>query len=174
MATPSRSGVFSDGADPRVERFTESISYDQRLAPHDIRGSIAHAEMLAEVGLLTADEGRQIVAALTDIGHEIAAGKMAFRQELEDKRGIAESLEKLAGLAASQDHWQQATELFGAAERLREAIASPLPPMEQAGYDSAVTALRSQLSEEAFVTAWRDGRAMPLEQAIEAALDASS
>ena len=43
-------GVFSGATDPRVERFTQSVSFDRRLAEQDIRGSIAHARMLAGVG----------------------------------------------------------------------------------------------------------------------------
>jgi argininosuccinate lyase len=77
-------GVFRSGADPRVERFTESVSFDRRLGAQDIRGSIAHARMLAGVGVLTADEAELIAAALEHIGAEIAAGTFVFRQELED------------------------------------------------------------------------------------------
>ena len=47
-------GVFSEATDRRVEEFTESVSFDRRLYAHDIAGSIAHAQMLAKVGLLTA------------------------------------------------------------------------------------------------------------------------
>ena len=77
-------GVFDAATDHRVEAFTESVSYDCRLAPQDIRGSIAHAKMLSHVGVLTADERDAIVTGLTEIGDEIAAGKFPFRQELED------------------------------------------------------------------------------------------
>jgi argininosuccinate lyase len=84
VSSPSRSGVFAQAADRRVERFTESISFDHRLAEQDVRGSIAHAQMLAGQGLLTEDETRQIVETLTAIASEIEAGKMPFRQELED------------------------------------------------------------------------------------------
>jgi argininosuccinate lyase len=76
--------VFSTGADARVEHFTESISFDCRLFEQDVRGSIAHAQMLAEVGILNAAERDQLVAGLEQIGREIATGKMEFRQELED------------------------------------------------------------------------------------------
>ena len=48
LASPSRSGVFSKATDRRVEQFTESVSFDHRLYAHDIAGSIAHAQMLAE------------------------------------------------------------------------------------------------------------------------------
>src|SRR5690606_29907415 len=84
LSTPSRSGVFSKATDRRVEQFSESVSFDHRLYAHDIRGSIAHAQMLAQVGLLTADEARQIEESLRQIEAEIAAGQMEFRIELED------------------------------------------------------------------------------------------
>ncbi len=67
MASPSRSGVFRDSADRRVEAFTESISFDHRLYAHDIAGSIAHARMLAKTGLLSVEECRQIEQALGEI-----------------------------------------------------------------------------------------------------------
>ncbi len=84
LGSPSRSGVFSKATDRRVEQFAESISFDHRLYAHDIRGSMAHAEMLAHVGLLSAEECLAICETLTAIGEEIAAGKLEFRIELED------------------------------------------------------------------------------------------
>jgi argininosuccinate lyase len=77
-------GRFSGETDNRVERFTESISYDRRLYRHDVRASQAHAQMLAEVGLLTDDEARQIAAALDAIAAEIERGEFAFSIKLED------------------------------------------------------------------------------------------
>jgi argininosuccinate lyase len=77
-------GVFDQAMDQRVEKFTESVSFDRRLYAHDIRGSIAHANMLSKVGVLTDDERHQIVTGLEKIGHEIATGTFQFRQELED------------------------------------------------------------------------------------------
>jgi argininosuccinate lyase len=67
-----------------VELFTESIGFDQRLYRQDIRASSAHARMLAQVGLLTAEEAERIVAALAAIGGEIEQGKFAFSTALED------------------------------------------------------------------------------------------
>lgn len=84
MTSPSRSGVFQQSADRRVEAFTESISFDHRLYQHDITGSIAHARMLGDVGLLASDECEQIVEALEAIRGELDAGKLPLRQELED------------------------------------------------------------------------------------------
>ena len=77
-------GVFDAATDRRVELFTESVSYDQRLAAHDIRGSKAHARMLQSVGMLTPEEADQITTGLEQIGQEIAAGNFEFRTELED------------------------------------------------------------------------------------------
>jgi argininosuccinate lyase len=84
LASPSRSGVFNKATDRRVERFTESVSFDHRLYAHDVQGSIAHAQMLAKVGLLSEDECRRICQTLTDIRDEIAAGSFELRTELED------------------------------------------------------------------------------------------
>ena len=84
MESPSRSGVFDSKTDQRVERFAESISFDARLYPQDIRGSIAHARMLAAQGLITAEEAKQIEETLGEIGQELAAGKLPLRIELED------------------------------------------------------------------------------------------
>lgn len=77
-------GRFTGGTDARVEAFTESISFDQRLAPFDIEASQAHAKMLAHVGLLTSDEAVKITKALDEIGQNIAAGKMQYSTALED------------------------------------------------------------------------------------------
>ena len=84
MSAKAWGGRFQQSTDPRVERFTESISFDRRLAAVDIRGSKAHAQMLAQVGLITSAECQTIVAALDEIASEIEAGTFPFRAELED------------------------------------------------------------------------------------------
>src|SRR6516225_8867665 len=77
-------GRFTGDTDDRVERFTESISFDRRLDRQDVRASKAHAQMLAEVGLLTTAEAEQIGTALDAIAAEIDAGTMEFKTSLED------------------------------------------------------------------------------------------
>ncbi len=77
-------GRFSEDTDRFVEEFTQSVSFDRRLAPYDIQGSIAHVAMLARVGVLTEDESGQISDGLSAILSEIEAGKFTWRQELED------------------------------------------------------------------------------------------
>jgi argininosuccinate lyase len=77
-------GRFQQETDPRVEAFTESVSFDSRLYAVDIRGSQAHATMLAKVGLISDAECSRICEELTRIGEEIAAGDFPFSAELED------------------------------------------------------------------------------------------
>jgi argininosuccinate lyase len=84
VATPSRSGVFDAAADPRVERFAQSISVDQRLYVYDIEGSLAHAQMLAKTGLISAEECEQIRQCLQEIRQEIEQGEFEFSAALED------------------------------------------------------------------------------------------
>ncbi len=84
MASLSRSGVFSDGMDGRLARFSESISFDHRLYRQDIRGSIAHAKMLSRQGLLTIQEFEAIERELLNIQGTIDRGEMPFKVELED------------------------------------------------------------------------------------------
>jgi argininosuccinate lyase len=84
LASPSRSGVFEIATDRRVELFTQSISFDQRLYAHDIQASIAHASMLASVGILEKVECEQIVQALTKIRERIEEGRFETKIELED------------------------------------------------------------------------------------------
>ena len=80
----SRSGRFAGGPSAAVAQFTESISFDQRLWRQDIAGSIAHATMLREAGLLTQPELRAIISGLETIAGEIQAGAFRWQPELED------------------------------------------------------------------------------------------
>ncbi|MFH1265004.1 MAG: lyase family protein, partial [Planctomycetota bacterium] len=84
MSKKAWDGVFDEATDRRVEEFTESVSFDRRLYAHDIAGSTAHAQMLAHVGLITAEECRQIEQALDEIRQEIEQGRFSYCVELED------------------------------------------------------------------------------------------
>lgn len=77
-------GRFSEGPDQLLQSFSASVSFDKRLFFHDIRGSKAHARMLARVGVLTEDECSQIIRGLDDILIEIERGQFAWLDELED------------------------------------------------------------------------------------------
>ena len=84
MSAKAWGGRFQQQTDPRVEQFTESISFDHRLAKFDVQGSQAHARMLAAVDLISSEECEQIVTELDRILAEILDGKMEFKTELED------------------------------------------------------------------------------------------
>ena len=95
---------------------------------------------------------------------------LALRQETGEKEGIAAALEGLARVAAVQGQTRSAAQLYGAAEALRTVMGTPLPPGERASHEHAVATVCADLDEAAFAQAWAVGRAMPLEQAIAAAV----
>jgi argininosuccinate lyase len=77
-------GRFVGNTDARVESFTQSISFDNRLFKQDIQASISHAQMLERVGLISPDERRQLVEGLSQIGKDIEAGTFPWKSDLED------------------------------------------------------------------------------------------
>ena len=82
---------LSGSVDELAVDFVESLSYDQRLYKYDIAGSIAHAEMLAAVKIITKAEAAEIKKGLLEIGETIAAGKFKFDKTLEDIHMAIES-----------------------------------------------------------------------------------
>ena len=94
-------GRFSAGPAGLMLRFSESVSFDHRLAPFDIAGSKAHSAMLAKVGLITRKERDAIHRGLDRIGREIAAGKFRWQTSLEDVHmNIEQALTKRVPAAA--------------------------------------------------------------------------
>jgi argininosuccinate lyase len=77
-------GRFEQPTDRFVETFTASVNFDRRLYAQDIAGSIAHATMLAEAGILAAAERQAIVDGLTAIRADIEAGHFTWSVALED------------------------------------------------------------------------------------------
>jgi argininosuccinate lyase len=75
---------FQKAADKSVAEYTASISFDWRLYPYDIAGSIAHARMLAKQGIISEKEAETITGGLASIRDEIEQGKFQFKPELED------------------------------------------------------------------------------------------
>ena len=126
MTTPSRSGVFATHTDHRVDAFTESISVDRRLYAHDIAGSIAHAHMLADVGLITATECEQLVNGLRTIRTEIEQERFSWRVELEDIHMHIEQalIERLGDVGRKLHTGRSRNDQVGTATRLwiRDAI----------------------------------------------------
>src|SRR3954451_18473059 len=80
-----------EAADKLAQSFVESISYDRRLYKHDIAGSIAHAAMLAKVGLIPEDERAKIEDGLRSIERDIEAGNFVFDEAMEDIHMVVEA-----------------------------------------------------------------------------------
>jgi hypothetical protein len=91
--------------------------------------------------------------------------------ELGDKQGIAVCLEQLAELHVERGQARRAAMLYGAAVALRNAIGAPISPNEHARYDQGRDATSTALGEEAFTTAWAEGQALPLDEAVALALE---
>jgi len=74
-------GRFKKKIDPLVEEFTSSISYDERLALYDIKGSIAHAKMLGKCNIITKKESARLVKGLRSLEKKINKIKIDQRSE---------------------------------------------------------------------------------------------
>jgi argininosuccinate lyase len=77
-------GRFEGKTDQLVEKLGESVSFDARLAPWDIRGSIAHARMLGQQGIIARRDAKVIIRGLEAIAADVAAGRFAWDTALED------------------------------------------------------------------------------------------
>jgi argininosuccinate lyase len=95
-------GRFTERTDALVEEFTASVHFDKRLAPYDVRGSIAHARMLGAVGLISKKEADAIERGLREILDEIESGSFVFDPALEDVHMNIEArlIEKLGDVGA--------------------------------------------------------------------------
>lgn len=90
---PSKSwqGRFSRDPAKRTEQFVESVSFDARLYREDIRGSIAHVQMLAKTKLIDTGDAEKIISCLQDIATDIEAGKVTLDPALEDIHMVVEA-----------------------------------------------------------------------------------
>ncbi len=99
------SGRFSEPVSELVQRYTASVHFDQRLAEYDIRGSIAHAEMLSATGIISKKDLIAIKQGLEQIRNEIYNGDFIWLSELEDVHlNIEMRLTSLIGDAGKKMH----------------------------------------------------------------------
>src|SRR5436853_491449 len=99
------SGRFKEPVDEQVKRFTASVGFDKRLAKQDIRGSLAHARMLAACGILSRRDVTAIERGLARIGREIDRGRFRWSLEAEDVHfNIERRLTALVGEAGKRLH----------------------------------------------------------------------
>ena len=95
-------------------------------------------------------------------------------REAGDRWNLGRSFARLAGIAMSQKQPERAARLCGAVEALFEAIRSPIVPTDRLAFDKVVAAARASLGGPGFMSAWDEGKAMTLDQAIEYALKQDS
>ncbi len=102
---PLWSGRFGSSPAEAFERLNASIPFDIRLAPYDIQGSIAHAEMLGEVGIISEKESRDLMRGLEAVLAEVKAGEFSWTLADEDVHTAVERrLRELVGDVARKLH----------------------------------------------------------------------
>ena len=135
---------FVEPVSDLVKRYTASVGVDQRLAPHDLRASLAHARMLAACGVISRADCAAIERGLAQIGSEIASGAFAWSEDAEDVHGnIERRLIALAGEAGKRLHTARSRNDQVATDLrlwLREAID---------GIDALLAALQEALLAQA-------------------------
>lgn len=98
-------GRFEGQTDKLVEKLGESVSFDARLAPWDIRASIAHARMLGQRNIISKADAREIIKGLQELQQDVASGKMRWDTALEDVHtNLETALFKKIGEAAKRLH----------------------------------------------------------------------
>ncbi len=98
-------GRFQEKTDELLQRFSESVSFDQRLAEYDVRGSKAHARALHAAGILSREEFEAIVNGLDSIIEDIRSGRFTWQVELEDVHmNIESELTRRVGNAGARLH----------------------------------------------------------------------
>ncbi|MER3456873.1 MAG: argininosuccinate lyase [candidate division GAL15 bacterium] len=98
-------GRFGAELDPALHRFTASFPFDRRLVRHDLVGSLAHARMLAEVGLLDGQDARAVLEGLAGILRDVEEGRLAADGPEEDVHTwIERVLHERIGEAAGRLH----------------------------------------------------------------------
>jgi predicted ATPase len=141
--------------------------YEQSLVAFRLsRDGWGIASALSDVAGLSWDEGDNGEA------RRLYGESIQMFQNLGHKRGIARVLECLAANAAAQSNGAQALRFAGAAAALRERLGAPLTPAEQHKLEKVLEFARRTLGNAAGLTAWMEGWALPVEQAIQEALSA--
>ena len=99
------SARFSEPVSDLVKRYTASVFFETRLAPFDIQGSLAHAEMLSHVGVISAQDYADIQTDMAQILTEVHSGKFDWQLDLEDVHlNIEKRLVELIGDAGKRLH----------------------------------------------------------------------
>ena len=105
MTSKMWGGRFSAGPSAVMAEINISLPFDRRMAAQDVRGSIAHAEMLVARGIISSPDGQVIVEGLNKVAAELANGQFPFKDALEDiHMNVEDRLKDLIGPAAGRLH----------------------------------------------------------------------
>jgi tetratricopeptide (TPR) repeat protein len=140
--------------------FAESLALRRRVGER--RGCVPMLTSQAEALLAQGDVAR---------AHALSCEALTLACDLNYKQGVVWGIREVASTAAVAGQLERAARLWGAEEALREAAGLPIWPDERHMYEHALAAAHTQLDEATFAAAWAAGRAMPLEQAIDYALE---
>ena len=141
---------------------------DSLAAFRQLRDGWGIASVLSDLAYLSCDQGNYLEA------RRLYGESIKMFQELGHKRGIARALESLAVSAAAQSNAGQALHLAGAASALRQRLGAPLSRAEQLRLEKALDFARRTLGNAAGVAAWMEGWSMPVEQAVQEALNSEA
>ncbi|MBI3911739.1 MAG: tetratricopeptide repeat protein [Armatimonadetes bacterium] len=131
----------------------------------EIGDVVGAAEVTHTLGLVAHDCGDQErAAALMQEGLRLVKNGAS-------RLTLVRILEGLASVAAMRGQLEHAVRMLGNAAAARDAMATPLPPSDRARHDSTLAVVRTALGEPAFALAWSEGRATPLERAMENVMD---
>ncbi len=135
---------------------------EQSLAAfRQLRDGWGIATALSDLASLSYDQGNNAES------RRLYGESIKMFRELGHKRGIARVLECLAASAAAQSNAKQSLHFAGAAAALRQRLGTPLTPAEQPRLEKALDFARRTLGNAAGLTAWMEGWAMPVEQAVQ-------
>jgi hypothetical protein len=123
------------------------------------------------IGFVTHMRGQAArVAGDLERAEALLRAAVSLRWQLGGQAGTAASLEALALIAASRGEVVRAVRRLAAADSARTAVGVPAPPLEQAGLDEAIRAVRAALGEAAFAATWAEAATVPLEEMVRATL----
>jgi len=135
------------------------------VAFRQLRDGWGIASALSDLASLSYDQGNNVES------RRLYGESIKVFKELGHKRGVARVLECLAASAAAQSNAKQSLHFAGAAAALRKRLGAPLTPAEAPRLEKALEFARRTLGNAAGLTAWMEGWAMPVEQAIQEALN---
>ena len=148
-----------------------TLQWDEQAQARDLfeEGRSAFEEAGDQAGMVEALMGLASVAMMQgafDVARDLYQESFRILCRIQYQELVPPCLEGLATVAAAQGEltWA-AAHLWGAAETLRVAIGTPVPPVYRLDYERVVAKARAQLGSETFARAWAEGRTMPLEQA---------